>query len=199
MIYQRILMTEELAAFLELAKARQSSPEDLRKIMSVLKTMEQYMTKTQWEVYLFLKSTLKSSRKLFSQLFFKLINVFEFPMHGSEADIGDFVDAFEFPHDVVYYGCACNFFFICSPLFFKFIEEFINTFLCNGSFRTGEQDAAFQFAAIEWFACTIAFDDNKRNNFLSLKGCETIFTLFTHPSSTNSTTVFKRDGTREPF
>jgi len=56
-------MTEELAAFLELAKARQSSPEDLRKIMSVLKTMEQYMTKTQWEVYLFLKSTLKSSRK----------------------------------------------------------------------------------------------------------------------------------------
>jgi len=63
MIYQRILMTEELAAFLELAKARQSSPEDLRKIMSVLKTMEQYMTKTQWEVYLFLKSTLKSSRK----------------------------------------------------------------------------------------------------------------------------------------
>jgi len=48
-------MTEELAAFLELAQKFRSDPEDIREVLRVLHTMEGYMTKQQWELYQALK------------------------------------------------------------------------------------------------------------------------------------------------
>jgi hypothetical protein len=146
--------------------------------------------------------SLLSSGKIFSvgrifageELFefsFEFVDVFEVAVNAGEADIGDGVEILEvFHEELADFGGGSLSFGGVHEEGFGFIDEVFEFCGGDGSFFAGAEESVEDFAAFEFFAAAIFFDDHVGDFVDALVGGEAFVASLTLAASADGVSFF---------
>ncbi len=134
-------------------------------------------------------------RKQLPHLLLKFLHIFELPVDGREANVGDIVNALEFPHNVLPDLGASHFAALLRPpLLLEPSEHRFDPLLAHGALRARKPDAPLELRAAIRLARPIALHNDEIAEFLPLEGREPVIALRAFAAPAHSPPIFRQTG-----
>lgn len=126
--------------------------------------------------------------------FRELANVFEVMVNGSEPDVGDLVDVFQFPKDVFSDALGSYALFIGGPFVFEVVDHGLDRRMVNITLVDRFFNTAFNFGPVVEFFFPGALRDDEIHEFHPFERREAGFAFFAFATAADGFSVFGYSG-----
>ncbi len=125
----------------------------------------------------------------------EVVDVFKAAVHAGKADVGNFVELFEFSHDEFANAGGGNFALSQGhEFFFDALNGVVDLFGADGAFAQRKTHGLQQFCALVFDAATVFFDDVGEADVGAFVGGVALFTGAALAAAANRVAVFGHAG-----